>query len=203
VFELELGVAQTLTAPAGSIAAGVPQHVVATFDGSMRRLYVDGVEVAAAPLAGATANPGPLFVGSTGGLSGFFDGTIDELAIYSQALTSARVTAHYAEGAGIVDPDPDPPTDPSPPSGPPKIDPPPAVPPPAVPPPAKAPLAKSCQRAIGSRTLARRRLDAARKRVRAARRPVVKRRRQKVVAQRRMALRLARAHVTRVCASAR
>ena len=197
VFELTtLAGPQQLSTAAGAVAAGEPQHVVATYDGTTRRLYLDGVEVEGAPLAGAIDSSGALFVGSGSGLSGFFDGTVDEVAVYSKALDADRVEAHYEEGSGIdIDPPPDP--DPDPPSGP--GDQPPDVTPPAADP----PLAKPCQSAIGSRTLARRRLDAAVKRARAARRPVVKRRRQKVVAQRKKALRHARAHVTRVCASAR
>jgi hypothetical protein len=201
VFELTtLGPQQLSTAP-GAIEAGEPHHVVATYDGAMRRLYLDGVEVEAAPLTGAVASTGSFFVGAGNVLSGLFDGTIDEVAVYSKTLAPDRVKAHYEEGSGIdLDPPVDPPIDPGdPPAG----DPPPATTPPATTPPAKTPLAKSCERAIGSRTLARRRLDTARQRARAARRPAVKRRRQKVVAQRKAALRLSRAHVTRVCASAR
>jgi hypothetical protein len=201
VFELTtLAGPQQLSTATGAIEAGKPQHVVATYDGTTRRLYLDGVEVEAEPLAGANESSGVFFVGSSGGLSGFFDGTIDEVAVYSKVLGADGVKAHYEEGSGVdldppLDPPVDPPTDPD---GPPADDP-----PPDTTPPMKTPLTKTCERAVGSRTLARRRLDTARQRARAARRPVVKRRRLKVVAQRKAALRLARAHVTRVCASAR
>jgi len=196
VFELTtMAGPQQLATTVGAIEAGKPQYVVATYDGTMRRLYLDGVEIEAEPLAGANESSGAFFVGSAGGLSGFFDGTIDEVAVYSKVLGADRLKAHYEEGSGVdLDPPVDPPTDPD---DPPADDPPPDTTPP------KAPLAKTCERAIGSRTLVRRRLDVARQRARAARRPVVKRRRLKVVAQRKAALRLARAHVTRVCASAR
>ncbi len=192
VFELTtLGGPQQLSTGAGAIEAGKPQHVVATYDGTTRRLYLDGIEVEEAPLAGANESPGAFFVGSAGGLSGFFDGTIDEVAVYSKVLGADRVKAHYEDGSSVdLDPPVNPPTE-EPPVTPPTVDPP------------TTPVQPTCQRALTSRSQARRRFDAAVKRARAAKRPVVKSRRQKVVAQRKKALRLARAHVTRVCASAR
>jgi hypothetical protein len=186
----QVGVPQTLAAPAGTIVAGEAHHVVATFDGSMRRIYVDGALVASGALSGASSSGGNLYVGAIDSGGGFFDGTIDEAAVYSKVLGDDKVDAHHAEGSGFVAPVVDPPG------------PDPVTPPTVTPPKVTPPLAKPCQRAIDSRTAARRRLDAARKRASAARRPVVERRRLKVVAQRKKELRLARAHVTRVCASA-
>lgn len=66
-----------------------------TWDGSMHRLYLDGVEVASEPYAGymgisaknsliATKNYGS-------GLNGFFNGDIDDLRIYDRALTGSEI----------------------------------------------------------------------------------------------------------------
>jgi hypothetical protein len=48
-------------------------------------------------------NTQPLEIGrSTGG--SYFAGTIDDVAVYSRALTAGEVTAHYQQGAGTVPP---------------------------------------------------------------------------------------------------
>jgi hypothetical protein len=184
---VQLEVPQTLTAPASVMAGAGPRHVVATFDGTVRRLYVDEVEVAEAPLAGeVSAGSGALFVGSTDPGSGFFDGMIDELAIYSKGLTADRVSFHYDEGTGATPEDPDPPPNP---------------PPAALPPPKATPAPTPCARARASRRRVVALVRSARKRAAAARRPVVKRRRTKVVAQRKSALRKATVRVRRACTS--
>jgi len=71
-------------------------HVVATYDGSLIRLYVDGSEVASAPHSGgipsASAN---LIVGGQGDGSNYFDGRIDKVEIFDVALTAQEVLSHY------------------------------------------------------------------------------------------------------------
>lgn len=86
----------------GGITAGsalslnTPHHIVGSFDGTLTHLYVDGTSQ-------GTATPTSPNVGSTGAaigalLSGtasdFFTSQIQAVAIYSGALSSARVTAH-------------------------------------------------------------------------------------------------------------
>ncbi len=188
VFDLvQLGVPQTLAAPAGAIVAGRPQHVVATFDGNMRRLYVDGSEVAHATLpGGATASAGGLFVGSSGGLSDFFAGTIDEVAVYSKQLAANQVSEHHREGVGV----PAPPDD---------GEPPPLV----VTPPKAGSTAKDCRVAQAKRRRWVALVATARTRVRAARRPAVKRARVKVLTHRKGALARATKRAKRTCAAAR
>jgi Concanavalin A-like lectin/glucanases superfamily/Fibronectin type III domain len=102
---MQFGARQRLQAPVGAIVAGQTYHVVGTFDGSTRRLYVNGAEVANAPLTGgATASSNGLFIGSWNGSSELFGGTIDEVAVYGKALSPARVAAHYSDGAGTPPP---------------------------------------------------------------------------------------------------
>jgi hypothetical protein len=96
---MQFGVRQRLQAPLGTIQPGSTYHVVGTFDGATRRLYVNGSQVASAPLnGGATLGSHGLFVGSWNGWSEFFAGTIDEVAVYGSALSAARVAAHRAAG---------------------------------------------------------------------------------------------------------
>jgi hypothetical protein len=185
---------QALSTAAGAVVANQPQHVVATYDGEVRRLYLDGVEVEAEPLTGVIASSGGLFVGSRGGLSGFFDGTIDEVAVYSKALGADRVAAHRDEGAGTVAPPAETPVDP------PVADPPPT--PPVTSPPVTAPD-RTCDRARATRRAALRRVRAARAGWHAAKRPTVRRKRRAALIRRKAALRKTTAHVGRACATRR
>jgi Concanavalin A-like lectin/glucanases superfamily len=78
----------------GTIPSGFV-HYVATFHGNNANLYVNGTMITPNK-AGGTIDPrmSPFTVGasSAGGLS--FPGSIDELAVYDQALTLAQVAAH-------------------------------------------------------------------------------------------------------------
>jgi hypothetical protein len=77
-------------------------YVVGTYDGSELRLYVNGV------LEAKRAHTGPLANSTYGGViaakgwgvlpSPRFRGTLDEIAIYGHALTTAQVKAHYRTG---------------------------------------------------------------------------------------------------------
>jgi hypothetical protein len=96
---MQLGVRQRLQAPVGAVVAGQTYHVVGTFDGTTRRLYLNGAEVASSPLAGgASSSANNVFLGSWNGFKEFFSGTVDEAAVYNSALSAARVTAHYNAG---------------------------------------------------------------------------------------------------------
>ena len=94
-----MGSRKRLQAPAVTVQAGGTYHVVGTFDGTTRRLYVNGAQVASATLAGgATATSNAVFIGSWDGTSEFMRGTIDEAAVYGTALSAARVLAHRDAG---------------------------------------------------------------------------------------------------------
>jgi hypothetical protein len=96
---IQNGTRKRLQAPSGAISVGQVYHLVATYDGTTQRLYVNGKEVGSAALTGgATVTTNPLYVGSWNGNEEFFKGTIDEVAVYNTALTAARVTAHYQAG---------------------------------------------------------------------------------------------------------
>ncbi len=99
-----------------NIVAGKTYHVVAVLDGDSAGtngsliLYVNGVEVARAQGAGQIYNHignvrlgfgnGRIHTGESGDL-GYFDGTVDEVALYNRALPPTRVQAHYRAGEGI------------------------------------------------------------------------------------------------------
>lgn len=82
-----------------TLSAGGVYHLVATYDGSNLRIYLNGAQ------AGILAAAGSIQAGSTfditvGGLNRYagnrFDGRIDEVAVYGSALSAARIAAHYA-----------------------------------------------------------------------------------------------------------
>jgi hypothetical protein len=200
---VKLGVPQTLAAPVGAIGAGRPQHVVATYDGSVRRIYVDGVVVAEAALAGGANSSGGTFsIGSSGGLSGFFGGTIDEVAVYGKALATDRIVEHHREGTAGPDSgggDPQAPV-----VTPPVVAPPVAKPPVAKPPVADdGPTASDCRAAQVKRKRWIVLVRKARASTMAARRQTVKRSRAKVLSRRRAALTRATKRARRTCAAVR
>lgn len=89
---------------ANSISTGSIYHIVGTCDGTDLKIYINGVLNGTTSLAGHTigVQTGPLTLGagSGGGTTGDrYSGYLDEIAVYSYALTQAQVTAHYAAGA--------------------------------------------------------------------------------------------------------
>jgi hypothetical protein len=100
---MQNGVRKRLQAPANAVIAGSTYHLVATYDGTTQRLYLNGKEVASTPLTGvASSNANALYLGSWSGSGEFFKGTIDDAAVYGSALTSAQVSAHYAAGTSTT-----------------------------------------------------------------------------------------------------
>ena len=91
-------------------------HVVATVASNVWKIYVDGVQVASETRsANASSEAGAFIIGGAIPGSGnpvarFFDGRIDEVAVYSGALSAGRVLAHYNAGIGAVSNPPNAPT---------------------------------------------------------------------------------------------
>ena len=79
-------------------------HCAATYDGEVMRLYLDGTQIASlersAPMRlSKTVTP---YIGSLAGQSEHFHGALDDLRIYSAALTHEDVAALYVEGQSSV-----------------------------------------------------------------------------------------------------
>jgi Concanavalin A-like lectin/glucanases superfamily len=93
---IQAGVRKRLKAPAGAIQPGSTYHVVGTFDGATQRLYVNGVEVANAPLAGgASKSSTGIYVGSWDSGQEYFNGVIDDVAVYNVDLDFATIQQHF------------------------------------------------------------------------------------------------------------
>lgn len=86
------------------IATGTWVHAAATFDGATVRLYYNGVEDArldVGPNQLIDASLADFLIGAGNGVDGvreYFAGLIDELAVYSRALSSAEIAAIYRSG---------------------------------------------------------------------------------------------------------
>jgi hypothetical protein len=72
-------------------------HFVATYDGSTTRIYLDGSLAASQPAAlGLNATTASLWVGASAfDTAAYFNGIVDEVAVYGTALSAGRITAHY------------------------------------------------------------------------------------------------------------
>lgn len=88
----------------GDLTTGTIYHIVATKNGSTRAIYINGVDVTS-PGSNATANNSQTGVRSIGSYDAggqYFNGRIDEVAIYGTALTKAQVAEHYAVGLALI-----------------------------------------------------------------------------------------------------
>lgn len=86
-------------------------HLVATYDSSTRQgiIYTNGTAGAPTTLGGLAsytivASAGNTFLGFDGLNSVYLDGTLDELRVYSRAISQAEVTANYNAGVGAYTP---------------------------------------------------------------------------------------------------
>ncbi len=94
-----------VTGPAAT--KGVWAHIVGTWDGAVQRLFVNGVLAGQRTAAYEPATGWPVRLGADSleggaGLIGtaFFDGDLDEVALYGRPLNPERVAAHYGAGVG-------------------------------------------------------------------------------------------------------
>jgi hypothetical protein len=82
-------------------------YVVATYNGSMLRVYVNAVPEAEGVVTGLTdPTKSPLEIGSYAG-SAIWSGAVDEVAVYGRALPAVTITAHYRLGTDERPPGPD------------------------------------------------------------------------------------------------
>jgi len=75
-------------------------HLAIVYDSSSTaiKLYIDGSLFHNSTIIAPVPNANALYIGSRAGTQYFWNGTLDELAIYSKALGAAEVLAHYNAG---------------------------------------------------------------------------------------------------------
>lgn len=102
-FDLGTGSSGVTTLPGPPAVIGEWTHLMATYDGATARFYVNGALVSTASTAFApndgSVGASMLRIGAMDTVSegqAFFVGLIDEVSVYSTALSDARVQAHYA-----------------------------------------------------------------------------------------------------------
>jgi hypothetical protein len=92
----------------GSLSAGTWYLITLVYDGSFKRVYVNGVEDSHdAAAATGTLTASTLFtiggdLHGSGGLARYFPGVIDDVRIYNRALSSSEVQALYHLGAANI-----------------------------------------------------------------------------------------------------
>jgi len=86
------------------IATGAFTHLVGVYDGSNVYIYANGVLLDETPTTFPTpTTTNPFIVGAhSGGQTSWFNGQIDEVAVYGSALPVARILAHYHVGMGLA-----------------------------------------------------------------------------------------------------
>src|SRR5260370_7334539 len=88
------GVQKTL-ASGVTISTGIWHYVASTWDGSGIRIFIDGALAAFTPATGGSLSESTaLTIGSLGGAY-YFNGSLQEAAVYAQALTPASPHAPY------------------------------------------------------------------------------------------------------------
>ncbi len=94
------GNVQSLTSSASKVVTGEAQHVVGTYDGATMRSYVNGVQIASRAQSGAmTHDSNSLYFGFNDFSSTYFDGVLDDIAIYDEVLDATTVAQHYDSGS--------------------------------------------------------------------------------------------------------
>ena len=79
------------------LTPGERHHLVATYDGTRARLYVNGVLASTGPAATMAPNIAttPMRFGQHVGAGQYWPGVIDDASFYPAALTASQVAAHY------------------------------------------------------------------------------------------------------------
>ncbi len=84
-----------------SIAASQWSHIVVTFDGTIYKVYLNGVLGQSGSASYNFSNTSDLAVGKHGTQNaGYFHGTIDDIRIYNRTLSETEVQQLYNENAG-------------------------------------------------------------------------------------------------------
>jgi hypothetical protein len=83
-----------------ALTDGAWHHCAATFDGNAMCVYLDGTRIGILERAGVMKAGGPAagYIGSNHGTGEHFQGAIDDLRIYGDALTAEEIAAMWREG---------------------------------------------------------------------------------------------------------
>ena len=80
-------------------------HLASTYDGQIQRMYVNGVLVETLPQTGTiTTSGGVLRIGGNSIWGNYFQGYIDEVRIYNQAISNAQIISDAQTAVSISNP---------------------------------------------------------------------------------------------------
>ncbi len=97
------GATATLVSASGAITTGQWYHIAAVYDGSQMRLYKNGVQAAGQSKSGTITNGNAhVALGNqpAGAGARAFDGLLDEVCLYDQALSAAEIAGVMSAGCG-------------------------------------------------------------------------------------------------------
>ena len=97
------GCGRALGCAEGGVVTAGWHLVTGTYDGATGRLYVDGTLVASETFTAPPNTNFPLYIGRYYGANGYgWKGGIDEVRLYSRAITGAEVAQLYGGGGGLI-----------------------------------------------------------------------------------------------------
>jgi glucose/arabinose dehydrogenase len=112
IGQLSIGNAERNAQGTAAVAMNAWVHLATTYDGVNQKLYVNGTQVATRAQTGSIVQgTGPLKIGGNGIWSEWFKGTIDEVRVYSRALSATEVQADMNTAISADTTPPTPPTD--------------------------------------------------------------------------------------------
>ena len=80
----------------GPFSANIWHHIIATYDGSSMKIYIDGVEESSEPFSeNISSSDTLLYIGRFSENSSNFDGMMDEVILYEKPLEANEVTDHF------------------------------------------------------------------------------------------------------------
>lgn len=84
-----------------TLATNAWVHIAGTYDGAAQRLYVNGVEVASRAQTGAIrTSTNPLTIGGNVNWGEYFAGRLDDVRVYSRALSATEITSDMNTSVG-------------------------------------------------------------------------------------------------------
>ncbi|MBN9692384.1 MAG: hypothetical protein J0M24_19215 [Verrucomicrobia bacterium] len=87
----------------GAPTPGLWYHVVAVYDGTVAKLYVNGQMAAeGTPTGYVPGASGGLAIAGRADASFYWNGSADEVALYPTALSAAQISAHFANGTSAT-----------------------------------------------------------------------------------------------------
>ncbi len=84
--------------PNASLTTGAWFHVAATYDGTTRRIYLDGVQIAEQASSNNNSTASNFAIGATNNFSERFSGLLDEVVVYNRALSVTEVQNLQSRG---------------------------------------------------------------------------------------------------------